>query len=294
MIPLICAIACGFTNIGIACSSKGAQSGNCRIFSFGVIGSGIACFSSLACIPFFAGPSNITGVWIIGIVMGILFFAAMALGVYANSKGPPSITWSITNMGLLVPIAMTALFFGEALHRLDYLLLTFFILMLVSFHRGIAKAKDVSIINPFGYAMLMVAVFFVNGFLMFCFKLNSIYFPEANKACLLVAMYGCGFLLFTLAMLFHRQRNIRGRNIGIFQFPELKWGIISGVSIGITQILMQEAMELPAIVSFPVIQGLSLLGGVALTSYIYHENFNIQKTAGVTLGLAVVLLSVAR
>jgi drug/metabolite transporter (DMT)-like permease len=125
MIPLICAIACGFTNIGIACSSKGAQSENCRIYSFGVIGSGIACFSSLACIPFFEGPSNIAGVWIIGIVMGILFFAAMALGVYANSKGPPSITWSITNMGLLVPIAMTALFFGEALHPLDYLLLTF-------------------------------------------------------------------------------------------------------------------------------------------------------------------------
>ena len=169
MIPLICAIACGFTNIGIACSSKGAQSDHCRIYSFGVISSGIACISSLAGLPYFAGPSNITGVWILGIVMGILFFAAMALGVYANAKGPPSITWSITNMGLLVPIVMSALFFGEALYPLDYLLLTFFTLMLVSFHRGIARAKDVSKTNPIGFAMLMAAVFMVNGLLMFLF-----------------------------------------------------------------------------------------------------------------------------
>jgi multidrug transporter EmrE-like cation transporter len=142
--------------------------------------------------------------------------------------------------------------------------------------------------------MLMMAVFLINGLLMFCFKLNSIYFPGANKACLLVAMYGSGFLLFAVTMLFFRQCNECGRNTPIFQFPELKWGILSGVSIGITQLLMQQAMTLPAIVSFPVIQGLSLLGGVALTSYLYHEKFNIQKTVGVLLGLSVVLLSVAR
>jgi multidrug transporter EmrE-like cation transporter len=189
---------------------------------------------------------------------------------------------------------MSALFFGETLNPLDYLLLTLFTLMLVSFHRGIASAKDVSKINPFGYAMLMVAVFMVNGLLMFCFKLNAIYFPEANKACLLVAMYGSGFLLFAGTILFLRQQNTRDRNMNIFQFSEMKWGILSGLSIGITQILMQEAMKLPAIVSFPVIQGVSLLGGVAFTSYIYHEIFNIQKTIGVMLGLAVVLLSVAK
>jgi hypothetical protein len=292
--PLLCAITCGLTNIIVACSIKGAQHANSRPATFGSIASGIAFLSFGLSLPFFKGSSDVTGAWIIGAVLGILSFASITMGIYANAKGPPSIAWSIANMGLLVPIAISAFYFGETLHAVDYLLLMFFILMLVFFHRGIARAKDISNIHPLGYGMLLLAVFMVNGLLMFCFKLNAIYFPEANKMCLLVATYGSSFLLFTAMMFFQRRKQWPEENIWVFPKNEVKWGMGLGISIGITQILMQESMVLPAIVSFPVIQGISLLGGVAFTSYIYHEIFNIQKTVGVILGLIVVLLSIAK
>lgn len=67
-----------------------------------------------------------------------------------------------------------------------------------------------------------------------------------------------------------------------------------GGSIGVTQILMQAAMGLPAVIVFPLVQGLSLLGGVLLLSLIYREKFNWAKLAGVGFGLAVIVLSILR
>jgi multidrug transporter EmrE-like cation transporter len=77
-------------------------------------------------------------------------------------------------------------------------------------------------------------------------------------------------------------------------FPVVKWGIMLGVAISVTQILMQAAMNLPAVIAFPLIQGLSLMGGVMLMSWLYREKFNRHKTIGVFLGLTVIVLSVFR
>lgn len=129
---------------------------------------------------------------------------------------------------------------------------------------------------------------------MFCFKLNQNNCPDANKACLLVSMYGSACLFFSIAAIISGRKNGGDGCTRKSIIPEAKWGIILGFAICITQITLQGAMSLPAIVTFPVVQGLSLIGGITVLSYIYKENFNLQKIAGVVLGLIIVLLSVIR
>lgn len=291
MLPLICAITCGLANIAVGCSMKGAQNANCRTAWFGSVATGIACLLSMALLPFFSGPCDSGGVWLIGIALGCLFCTVIVLGVLANSMGPPSLAWSMANMGLLIPIGL-AFLMGESLRWTDAIMLLVFGLMLSAFHRGIAKADDAINTRPWIYGLLLLAVFLGNGLLMFCFKLNQLLFPAANKASLLVAMYGSGFILFVLfSVIWHRPWH----GIGSKTFlGEVKWGVMLGAAISITQILMQSAMSLPAIIVFPLVQGLSLIGGVGLMAYVYREKLNVFKIIGIISGLIVVILSVLR
>jgi len=194
-------------------------------------------------------------------------------------------------MGLLIPIGL-AFLMGESLRWTDAIMLLVFGLMLSAFHRGIAKADDAINTRLWIYGLLLLAVFLGNGLLMFCFKLNQLLFPGANKASLLVAMYGSGFILFVLfSVIRHRPwRGIGSKTL----IGEVKWGVMLGAAISITQILMQSAMSLPAIIVFPLVQGLSLIGGVGLMAYVYREKLNVFKIIGIISGLIVVILSVLR
>jgi len=290
MLPLICAVACGLCNIAVGWSMKGAQNAECRTVWFGGFGNGIALLLSLSFLPFFTGPWAVGGVWLIGIMLGGLFCAAIMLNVLANVMGPPSVAWSMANMGLLVPVVL-AWFMGEMLCRTDLMMLAAFLLMLAAFQRGMTTAKDSIKTRPWLYGLLLAAVFLVNGLLMFCFKLNQLLFPAANKASLLVAMYGSGFFLFSLMVL--RSRHSRRSRIAV-SGSEMKWGVMLGAAISITQILMQSAMSLPAIIVFPLVQGLALIGGVGLMAYVYRETLNYFKIIGIIFGLIVIVLSVTR
>lgn len=290
MFALLCVVACGLANIAVGWSMKGAQNSGCRTAYFGICGNAAALLIAAATLPFFDGPRLVGGVWLIGLVLGGLFSASLSLGVLANLMGPPSVAWSMANMGLLVPIGLCCLF-GEALRGFDAVMLLAFVLMLAAFQRGMTQANDVLCTGKWRYALLLAVIFVVNGLLMFCFKLNSLLYPTANKGVLLVGMYAGALVIFTLSALLRRRKSPPAGQTWV---PALKWGGMLGASIGVTQLLLQASMALPAVIVFPLVQGLSLMGGVLLMAVIYREKFNPPKTLGLMLGLLVLILSVLR
>ncbi len=284
-----CAAAAGASNVAVGFSFKGAQSAGCRTAHFGLAGSGCALIPLLAALVSLPGPRWEVGSWGIGTALGSLFALAVALNVSANRLGPPSVAWSVANMGLLVPVGL-AWCCGETPMWSDGAMLAAFVLMVLAFYRGVAGAGDAIGTKTWCYALLLAAVFLVNGLLMFCFKLNQLWFPRTNPAGLLVAAYAASALWFAAAALRRRgdggSRSLRGREIG--------WGALLGFSIGLTQLLMQAAMGLPAVIVFPLVQGVALMGGVLLIACVYRERLNRFKIVGLLLGLAVIVLSVVR
>jgi len=292
VLSLICAISCGLTNTVVGWSFKGAQNAHCPTERFGGYGSGIALLAALGMLPFFSGPCLTGGVWLIGSGLGVLFCATTALNVLANRMGPPSMAWSMANMGLLVPIILSWRL-GESFRWSDGVMLLVFGMMLLGFQRGMAQADDRIRTSRGRYILLLAAVFLVNGLLMFGFKWNGMRYPDANPASLLTAMYGSAWVCFMLwTTVRHGVKTSAPANSTLW--PTLKWGVVLGSAISLTQILMQAAMSLPAVVAFPLIQGLSLMGGVLLMAWVYRETLNGAKIVGLMAGLAVMILSVLR
>jgi multidrug transporter EmrE-like cation transporter len=223
--------------------------------------------------------------WILGTVMGVLLYVAIVTMVRANRLGPPSLPWTMANLALVVPVMLAALFLKEKLQLIDGVSLAAFGGMLLAFGRGSSRA-EVAVGNRSALVLLLILVLLTNGFLMFGFKLNSLLPAGGNTSALHAIMYGTGCLL---AWLDECRKPYRK-----YHLKEVFFGGCMGIGSGIAILLLLLAMKLPAVVVFPVVQGISLLGGICITALIYREHLNRWKITGVILGLAVILLSVWR
>lgn len=285
MLDWIFAAGSGLANSAVGFSIKGAQDSRCRTSHIGVVGCGCAALLMLGALAWLPGPRFVPASWLCGAVMGALFVAGLSLNLPANRRGPSSVAWSVANMGLLIPIGLSWLC-GETPVWSDGLMLACFLAMIAAFYRGVARAGDAIAGSRRSYVLLLSAVFLVNGLLMFCFKWNQLRYPDASKAGFLAAAYSCATLLFALPPAKGRRRRTTRAEFG--------WGAALGISLGLTQLLMQTAMNLPAVIVFPLVQGLSLAGGVLLMTAFFRERLNRYKIAGLLLGIGVIVTSVMR
>ena len=218
--------------------------------------------------------------------MGLLYYAAIVNMVQANRLGPPSLPWAMANLALVVPVVLAAVFLKEKLQLIDGISLLAFGGMLLAFMRGSSRTDEVAAGNREGLVFLLILVFLTNGFLMFGFKLNSFLPVGVNTSALPAIIYGMG----SLAAWLNEYRKPHRK----YHLKELYMGGGAGIGMGASIFLLLLAMKLPAVVAFPVIQGISFLGGIFTTALIYREYLNRWKITGIILGLAVILLSVWR
>jgi len=285
-LPLLCAIGAGLANTIVAVTVKGAERYDCHPSRFCAVTMTIACMLSLIVAWTQPGSWFNYRLWILGMIMGGLYYAAITSMVRANRLGPPSLPWTMANLALVVPVMLAALFLKEKLRLIDVISLMAFGGMLLAFMRGSSGADEVAAGNRAALVLLLTLVFLTNGFLMFGFKLNS-FLPEGvNPSALPVIMYGTGCLSAWLNEYRKPHRK--------YHLKELYLGGGAGIGMGASIFLLLLAMKLPAVVAFPVVQGVSLLGGIFITALIYREHLNRWKIAGIILGLAVILLSVWR
>ena len=285
-LPILCAVGAGLANTIVAVTMKGAERYDCRPSRFSAIAMTIASLVSLIVAWTQPGLWFNYRLWIMGAIMGVLFYVGMVTMVRANRLGPPSLPWTMANLALVVPVMLAAIFLKENLQLIDGASLMAFGVMLLAFMRGSSRVDEFAVGSRAALVILLILIFLINGFLMFGFKLNSLLPAGVNTSALSAIMYGTGCLLAWLDECRKPRRK--------YHLKEVFLGGCMGIGSGASVLLLLLAMGLPAVVAFPVVQGVSLLGGIFITALIYREHLNRWKITGIILGLAVILLSVWR
>jgi len=121
---------------------------------------------------------------------------------------------------------------------------------------------------------------------MLGFKLFGMLLPGRCPACLVAAMYVSGF---AMAAAVHACRRTLAVNRA-----EACWGLAAGLAIGLSAMAMLSAMSLPAAAAFPVIQGMSLSGGVLVCALVFREQLTRRKLAALAVGLCAMILTLWR
>jgi multidrug transporter EmrE-like cation transporter len=285
-IPLLCALGAGLANTVVALSVKAAQHSRCRpsrFLALAMIGAGTI---SMIVAGLAAGSWSDWRLWTLGIVLGGITYGCVTVTLRANRYGPPSLPWAMANLGLILPIGLSAIFLSESLHGTDMVCLVVFGGMLLAFVRGTTHAGDVQQGHWLTLILLVAAVWMINGTLMFGFKLNAFLPGDINRSALTPIVCITAGLLAWLDE-WHQPREK-------FQWRHLGWSLAMGFANGTSILLLLMAMKLPASVAFPIIQGVSFLGGIVVTAVVFHERLNLWKWIGITFGLAVICLAVRR
>jgi len=226
--------------------------------------------------------------WVFSGVVGVLFYGVLLILMPTYRLGPASVVWIVVNLGILVPIFLSPLLFDEHLYWfIDPVLIGLFILMLLAFQRGMAQAKETTRATGLLFLFALLSVFLANGVLLAAPKWQSILFHGGDRIGYLTISYFAGGI-FTAGLDLFRREPLRPTAW------EWKAGLLAGLSTSIGMVLFMTAIKLPAAVVYSMNGGVSLLGGVALTSIIYHERFNLMKVVGLALGTIVLLTAVLR
>jgi hypothetical protein len=225
--------------------------------------------------------------WLLGIAMGLLFDLAIYFIMQANRLGPATASWTVLNLGLLVPIFVSPFIVDEAVLWLDPIIVMLFVMMLLIFARGMKDAGEVEKGHQRLHTLMLLGIFFAQGLFLLGNKIKYHLFVEANTAGLTFIVYLSGATA-VLFVIFATQIRLT------FLGGELKAGAITGICNGLGTILLLSGMSLPSTIVFPLSASIALLGGVFLTGLIYGERLNRMKTLGVMLGLMALILAVFR
>ncbi|MBI3985644.1 MAG: hypothetical protein HY343_01880 [Lentisphaerae bacterium] len=283
-VALILAFGSRMANAVMAVASKGAERSRCRLAPYSTIALGTAGATAFAVALKMRADWSSWALWVFGIVMGVLFLAAVASMLRANRVWNPSMVWSAANMAFVMPILLSALTLGEALRWTDAVIAVGLLVMLM----GLADSKGAAASNPTASpfppkrGFILAAVFVTNGLLMYGLKLFGVLLPGAKPSCLVAIMYGSGAVA-ALGLLAVR---------GPFRFSraETGWGLATGGATSAAVLALLPAMQLPAAVAFPTIQGTALVGGVLLCALFFRERLTARKLGALLCGLAAMVL----
>ena len=286
-IAIIYAILAGFFFALMGLGYKIAEHNKCRpvIFSFvfSLTGGIISLVVSFSEVTHWEDPR----LWLQGIAMGVFLTVALLLILEANRLGPASVSWTILNLSLLIPILISPIFFHDTVLFIDPFIVIFFIIMLFLFARGMRDPNAGSHSGSRRHILLLIIVFLSNGLFITGNKLKFILFGNDNTAGLATIAYlVTAAIVFTIAL--------KKKYKPLATFTEVKVGILVGIFSATGTILFIKAMSLPATVVFPLAQGISLLGGVVLTTWIYKEQLNKLMILGFGVGLLVLMLEAFR
>lgn len=284
---LFLAIAGGLFYAVLGYAYKRAGDAGCRLWPFLAAYTLVASGAMLAISLFQTSAWHDPRLWYLGILGGLDHTLILYLLMTANTLGPASIVWTITNLAILVPIAIFAIFAHEPLYLTDAALLGLFLLMIYAFAKGVKGAGEVKAMHARQFVLATSGLFLTNGLFMSLMKLKDGIFQGANSAAF-------GFIFFSVCAIITTSIAVARSPKGPISAREWGDGALAGSLCSLGFICIMGAMGLPAIVVFPLNQGISLLVGVALTSIIFHERINTAKIVGFMFGIALLLVSVFR
>ena len=286
-VTVLLSILSGVSFAGAGLGYKIAERWQCRssifILVFAITGGSFAGVKTFSETTTWLDPK----LWLLGIAMGLLFDLAIYFVMQANRLGPASASWTVLNLGLLVPIFVSPFIVDEAVLWLDPIIVLLFVMMLLMFARGMKDAGEVEKGDQKLHILMLLGIFFAQGLFLLGNKIKFILFNGTNTAALTFIVYLSGATAVLFVMFATQQRLT-------FLGSELKAGAITGICNSLGVILLLNGMSLPSTIVFPLSASIALLGGVFLTSLMYRERLNRMKTLGVILGLMALILAVFR
>lgn len=286
-LPILLAVVAGVAFALLGLSYKVGDRHGCRPLAFIAIMlcSGMAiAFVGTCREPAHWGDPRL---WLLGVANGVMSFCALSCLLRANVLGPASITWTITNLALLVPILVSAVLFGEPLSLVDQGLIVLFILMLLAFVRGTTQTGETDARRVVPYLLTLGALFLTNGVGLLMNKMKAEVVGPGDSGTYSVLAFGSGAVLAVIAYLLREKPRLP-------RPAEWRMGTLAGSFSALGTLAVLGAMSLPAVVVFPIAQGIGLLGGVLLTILLFHERMGAMKAAGLILGMLVLLLAIFR
>jgi len=284
---LLLAVLAGLGNAGVGLWGATAQRRGCRPGAVALLFLSTVALVSLLILPAVSRAGATPGLWGLAACMGALYVAAIRTSVVANGRCPPSLVWSLANLAMVVPIGLAPLIFAERWQPIDALIAAAFAGLLYAFHRGTNQAGERPASGWSRVLPLLAVVFLSNGLLMLGYKLKAAYWPEAGAVPFAAMVFGCGSLL-ELALQWLPQRRLELRP------EEWRYGIAVGLAAAVANIALVGAAPLPAVILFPIVQGLSLSGGALLIIVCLHEGVNRWKVLGFAMAGVVMAAAVLR
>ena len=281
----VCLSGLAFAMLGL--SYKLADHFQCRSMPFIAVFTGFGALVALGRSFFEVTMWEDPRLWLLGAAMGVLLFFGIRLVVYCNRLGPASITWTVVNLSLLVPIFLTPLFFHESVHLLDLLLVALFIAMLKLFDHGAGSAGEIISARRPWFIGGLCTLMLVNGLFQFGMKVATKWFDSSSAG-------GVSALLYLMAMSIALLVYLRRHGAQVFTRHEWLVGGCAGLSSSIGILLLMAGMTLPAIIAYPLSQGIALLGGILLTALLFHESLHPAKLLGFAAGVLMLLVAVFR
>ncbi len=286
-LTILLSILSGISFAGAGLGYKMAERWQCRtsvfILVFAITGGAFAGIKAFFETTIWMEPK----LWLLGIAMGLLFDVAIYFIMQANRLGPASTSWTVLNLGLLVPIFVSPFIANEAVLWVDPIIVLLFMSMLLVFARGMKDTGEVVKGEQGLHILMLLGIFFAQGLFLLGNKIKYLLFNDANTAGLTFIVYLSGSLG-VLFVILSTQKRLN------FTMSEWKAGTVTGVCNSLGVILLLGAMSLPSTIVFPLSASIALLGGVFLTSLIYGERLNRLKIIGVMLGLMALILAIFR
>jgi len=292
MIPILCLIASGLAFTVLGLGYKYASVVKSRAGAYGSVFAGAACCIGLAYSFFETTAWGDWRLWALGASFGTAFTLCFTLFTHANRIGPVSVSWVMLNLSSLMAIALSTVFFKEPLRWVDAPIVALFTGMILLLNAGMrAPAKDgaKAAAGPWFWPCAILA-FALNGLCLFIWKIKDQTLPAGNNGAILAVSFGLAAVLLTV---FHVAGGLR-RHEPLWRREDVKAGLMTGTFAVVGNLFLLSAASLPAMVLYPISQGLPMVGGVVAMAVIFRERFNTAKTASLLLSVAVLLLTLFR
>lgn len=284
---LLLAVLAGIGNAGVGLFGALAQRRGCRPGAVALLFLSTVALAALVLLPAVDRAGVTPGLWCLAACMGGLYVTAVRTAVIANGRCPPTVVWSLANLAMVVPIGVAPLLFAEPWRAIDVPVAVAFAALLYAFHRGTNQAGERPSCGWAGVLPLLTAVFLSNGLLMLGYKLKGAYWPEAGAIPFAAMVFGGGSALeAALQWLPKRRFDLRAE--------EWRWGAAVGLAAAVANLALVGAARLPAVVLFPIVQGLSLSGGALLIILCLRERLNRWKLLGFAMAGLVIAAAVLR
>lgn len=222
------------------------------------------------------------GTVVFGVIFGVLTVVFQMLYIGAMSCGNVSVTVMIVSLSMVIPIAVSILFYGDHVSAFK---IAGFILMLSAFIVSIDKSERVA--KRKTWFFLAIGACLANGGLATCQKVfgNTPY--KAQTQSFVAWSYVVAFLLsLIVSILFHK----KGEKVKINRLA-LFCALGAGVILGMCQWLNTYAISvISSVVLFPTYNGLSLILSTLSGVLLLKDRLSPRQTLSILLGVASIVL----